>query len=219
MVHAVVMDGITLGRPTCGVPHCTLKAERRRWWWGYGNGGSVYICRKFWLWQLLRGWCSGYVEPWYLVSSFGFTFRSCWRGRGGWVWLQKLGIKLGLDTCSLATKISSKMWYGSTLRTVANSVLKSGPVRFFPNLGPNRNQNRLQCIPRVQKTEPDCTQPVACSPVGSKKPVSTGYGCTQLQPTTVGSNLYIVVQKNLNTIHRCIIVKKHPPCRCCMMSH
>ena len=23
-VHAVVMDGVTLGRPTCGVPHCTL---------------------------------------------------------------------------------------------------------------------------------------------------------------------------------------------------
>ena len=119
-----------------------------------------------------------------------------------------------------ATRPSCDKMVRHELRMLS-SVLKSGPVRFFPNLGPNRNRNRLQCIPRVPKTEPDCTQPVACSPVGSKKPVSTGYGCTQLQPTTVGSNLYIVVRKNLNTIHsqrschrtekQLLLVKKRVP--------
>lgn len=29
-VHAVVMDGVTLGRPTCGVPHCTLPLANKR---------------------------------------------------------------------------------------------------------------------------------------------------------------------------------------------
>jgi hypothetical protein len=29
-VHAVVMDGVTLGRPTCGVPHCTIPLSNKR---------------------------------------------------------------------------------------------------------------------------------------------------------------------------------------------
>jgi hypothetical protein len=29
-VHAVVMDGITLGRPTCSVPHCTIPLANKR---------------------------------------------------------------------------------------------------------------------------------------------------------------------------------------------
>ena len=29
-VHVVVMDGVTLGRPTCGVPHCTIPLANKR---------------------------------------------------------------------------------------------------------------------------------------------------------------------------------------------
>jgi hypothetical protein len=45
----------------------------------------------------------------------------------------------------------------SDVEVVAASVLRSSPVRFFPNLGLNRNRNRFTYILRVQKVGPNCT--------------------------------------------------------------
>ena len=49
--------------------------------------------------------------------------------------------------------------------TTTTSVLRSGSVRFFPNLGSNRNRNRLPYILNVRKVEPNRTQPVMCGSV------------------------------------------------------
>jgi len=46
------------------------------------------------------------------------------------------------------------------LNTEICSVLKSGPVRFFPILGLNRNRNRLRGPRDSTKVEPDLSQPV-----------------------------------------------------------
>ena len=47
------------------------------------------------------------------------------KGGGEWVRLQKLAVEFGFDASSLATKVSSKVRWGSTLRTIGDVLVES----------------------------------------------------------------------------------------------
>ena len=59
-------------------------------------------------------------------------------------------------------RTSPEQSWGPDLET---SVLRSGMVWFFSNLGSNQNSNRLPYFRKVQKVKPNRTQPVVCSSV------------------------------------------------------